>query len=204
MALSEGNVILATDFIAIKARVKAECARRKYNGSVESYAGSSYDYTVTPTEGDVPLPEHFNKIIVPMNAIVNIGRTQTQNGYLVRAMSDIDAALTTLEGISETASNGGCKASCTGLCQGTCTTGCTGCSNTCKDGCKGSCVGGCGYECSNDCTDECASECRSECGGGCGGGCTDSCTSSCIGTCSGGCGTGCKGNCSGSVLSNPT
>ena len=112
MALSEGNVILASDFIAIKARVKAECARRKYNGSVESYAGSSYDYTVTPTDGNVPLPEHFNKIIVPMNAMVDTGRSQTQNGYLVRAMNDIDSALTTLESIAETASSSGCKSSC--------------------------------------------------------------------------------------------
>ena len=140
MALSEGNVILASDFIAIKARVKAECARRKYNGSVESYAGSSYDYTVTPTDGNVPLPEHFNKIIVPMNAMVDTGRSQTQNGYLVRAMNDIDSALTTLESIAETASSSGCKSSCTGLCQGTCTTGCSGCTGSCSGGCGG--VGG--------------------------------------------------------------
>ena len=89
MALSEGNVILASDFIALKARVKAECKRRKYNGSVEAYAGSSYDYTVKPKNGNVPLPEHFNKIIVPMNAMVKTGRSKTKNGDLVRAMNDI-------------------------------------------------------------------------------------------------------------------
>lgn len=161
MALSEGNVILASDFIAIKARVKAECARRKYNGSVESYAGSSYDYTVTPQDGNVPLPEHFNKIIVPMNAIVDTGRQQTQNGYLVRSMSVINSALTALESIEETAASSGCSASCTGLCQGTCTTGCTGCTSACRTSCSGSC----GTSCSKGCSTNCSAICKGTCMG---------------------------------------
>lgn len=189
MALSEGNVILASDFIAIKARVKAECARRKYNGSVESYAGSNYDYTVTPQDGNVPLPEHFNKIIVPMNAMVNTGRSQTQNGYLVRAMNDIDSALTTLESITETASSSGCKASCTGLCQGTCTTGCTGCT--------GGCSGSCGTGCANGCSGGCRTTCTSLCADDCTAACEESCYSNCYHSCSGGCAGECKGTCVG-------
>lgn len=196
MALSEGNVILASDFIAIKARVKAECARRKYNGSVESYAGSNYDYTVTPQDGNVPLPEHFNKIIVPMNAMVNTGRSQTQNGYLVRAMNDIDSALTTLESITETASSSGCKASCTGLCQGACTTGCTGCTGGCSGSCGGSCSSGCSGGCRTTCTSLCANDCTAAC--------EESCYSNCYHSCSGGCAGECKGTCVGIDNISPT
>lgn len=196
MALSEGNVILASDFIAIKARVKAECARRKYNGSVESYAGSNYDYTVTPQDGNVPLPEHFNKIIVPMNAMVNTGRSQTQNGYLVRAMNDIDSALTALESITETASSSGCKASCTGLCQGTCTTGCTGCTGGCSGSCGGSCSSGCSGGCRTTCTSLCADDCTAAC--------EESCYSNCYHSCTGGCSGECKGTCVGIDNISPT
>lgn len=189
MALSEGNVILASDFIAIKARVKAECARRKYNGSVEQYSQSAYDYTVIPQDGNVPLPEHFNKIIVPLNAIADTGRTQTQSGYFVRALNDIDTILINLESIEDTASSSGCKASCTGLCQGTCTTGCTGCTG----GCSGSCVSGCSYGCSGVCGSQCVyscyDTCESTCTGYCGSGCADGCL--------GGCKTICKGTCTG-------
>ena len=189
MALSVGNVILASDFIAIKARVKAECARRKYNGSVASYAGSNYDYTVTPADDNVPLPEHFNKIIVPMNAMVNTGRTQTQSGFLVRAMNDINTALTMLEAISETAASSGCKSSCTGLCQGTCTTGCTGCTGTCSGGCGSGCTGSCKNSCDWTCTRVCYDNCDSTCYG--------ECATSCSGSCSGGCSANCKGTCTG-------
>ena len=195
MALSEGNVILASDFVAIKARVKAECARRKYNGSVESYAGSTYDYTVIPTDGNVPLPEHFNKIIVPMNAMVDTGRSQTRDGYLVRAINDIDSALTTLESIDATAADSGCKASCTGLCQGTCTTGCSGCTGSCSGGCGGGCTGGCKNSCDWTCSQACYDNCDSGCYGECGTGCSESC--------SGGCYALCKGSCVGANNINP-
>ena len=202
MALSEGNVILASDFIALKARVKAECKRRKYNGSVKAYAGSSYDYTVKPKNGNVPLPEHFNKIIVPMNAMVKTGRSKTKNGDLVRAMNDIDTALTKLERIAATAKNGGCKSSCTGLCQGTCSTGCSGCSGTCtggcSSGCSGSCKGSCDWTCTKVCYDNCDSECYGECATGCSGGCTGGCSSLCKGSCKSTCTTGCSGSCKGS------
>ena len=202
MALSEGNVILASDFIAIKARVKAECARRKYNGSVEAYAGSSYDYTIIPQDGKVPLPEHFNKIIVPMNAMVNTGRSKTQNGYVVRAMNDIDTALTKLEGIAETAKNGGCKSSCTGLCQGTCASGCTSCTGSCTNACT-SCTGGC-TSCSGNCSTSCAFDgCSNGCDDSCAFNCSETCANNCKGTCKGGCLALCKGTCKGATMENP-
>lgn len=196
MALSEGNDILASDFIEIKARVKAECARRKYNGSVESYAGSSYDYTVTPQDDNVPLPEHFNKIIVPMNAMVNTGRSQTKDGFLVRAINDINSALSRLELIEATASNAGCKSSCTGLCQGTCTTGCSGCTGSCSGGCGGGCSGGCKNSCDWTCTRVCYDNCNSECYGECATGCSSSCL--------GGCSVACKGSCLGANNISPS
>ena len=80
MALTVNNKYLASDFIALKARVKAECARRKYTGSVETYASSKYDYTVTPTDGGLVLPEHVNKLITPLNAIASTGLTTKKTG----------------------------------------------------------------------------------------------------------------------------
>jgi hypothetical protein len=42
--------ITASRLIDLKARIKAECQRRKYNGSVESYGGSNYDYSTIPAK----------------------------------------------------------------------------------------------------------------------------------------------------------
>lgn len=198
MGLKEGDLIRAADFVSIKARVKAECKRRKYNGSVASYAGASYDYTVAPKDGDPPLAEHFNKIIVPLNAIVDTGRTQTSNGYLVRAINDIESKLTTLEAIDATAASSGCKSSCTGLCQGTCTTGCTGCTG----GCSGSCGTGCANGCSSGCTGGCKNGCKGSCVNGCGEYCEGACDNTCKTTCDTACTGGCKGVCKGTCVSS--
>ena len=195
MGINVDDVITASDFISLKARIKAECERRSYNGSVASYATSAYDYTVTPTSGAVPLPEHFNKIIVPMNAIVNTGRTTTQSGFLVRQLKSISDSLSTLESIDATAASSGCKASCTGLCQGTCATGCTGCTG----GCGGSCVAAC----SNGCGSGCAFTCEGRCETTCTGTCEESCYVHCTSTCMDGCKDGCKGSCTGQEQSNP-
>ena len=48
MALSAGDKITASDYINLKNRVREEMKRRKYTGSLTAYAGSSYDYSVTP------------------------------------------------------------------------------------------------------------------------------------------------------------
>lgn len=195
MGINVDDVITASDFISLKARIKAECERRAYNGSVASYATSAYDYTVTPTSGDVPLPEHFNKIIVPMNAIVNTGRTTTQSGFLVRQLKSISDSLTALESIDATASSSGCKASCTGLCQGTCATGCTGCTGDCGGSCVAACANGCGSGCAFTCEGRCETTCT--------GTCEESCYVHCTSTCRDGCKDGCKGSCTGQAQSNP-
>ena len=203
MGLNAGDVISASAFTELKARIKAECARRKYNGSVASYAGASYDYTVTPTTGDVPLPEHFNKIIVPLNAIINTEMSQEASGDVVYQMSAISAYLTTLENIGATAASSGCKASCTGLCQGTCATGCTGCTTSCAKSCGSGCQVSCSVGCWNICWEDCATGCYSSCDRTCSPSCSNNCYTSCSGTCEGGCSSGCKGSCYGANMASP-
>ena len=105
MALTVNNTYLASEFIALKARVKAECARRKYTGSVETYASSAYDYTVVPTSGGVVLPEHVNKLVVPMNAIKNTGITAKSTGDVIVALNQVATVLADSEACSFTSSS---------------------------------------------------------------------------------------------------
>ena len=197
MAFGLYNPILAGDFNDLKARVKSECLRRKYNGSVAQYGDAAYDYISIPTTGQPPLPEHLNKIIVPLNAIRNTGITETQSGFLVRDISYCEQLIGELELIEQDAANSGCSASCTGLCQGTCTGACTsGCTGGCKGSCKGGCKGGCGVACTGECDGSCKEECGSQCSEGCQSGCAYDCV--------GGCMNGCKGYCKGSVVADPS
>lgn len=197
MALGVSNPILSSDFINLKARVKAECERRHYNGSVAQYADARYDYTIQPTPSSIPLPEHLNKIIIPLNAITDTGISQTRSGYLTRTIQSASNILTTLEAIEPDSANSGCKSTCTGLCQGTCASGCTGCSGTCQNGCGGGCSGSCSTSCSFD-------GCSNGCDDSCAFNCSEWCANGCSGTCSGGCISGCKGSCTGQVSSNPS
>lgn len=203
MAFAVNNPILANDFIDLKARVKAECARRCYNGSVAQYATSEYDYTSQPTSGGIPLPQHLNKIIVPLNAIRNTGISETRVGYLVRTYDTAQTILSELEAIEADAENSGCSASCTGLCQGTCTGACTsGCTGGCKAGCTSSCGGecshscfiNCDYYCTDKCDQLCAYDCEDDCEGTCLGWCYMMCTGGCYGTCASSCRDTCAGN----------
>ena len=184
MGLAKGNRCLASDFIALKARVKAECARRNGTGSIAQYAGASYDYSVTPESGNPILPEHVNKLVEPLNAIAPTGYAVEQQYDVVPALSALETFLSESESIPLTAAKSNCAASCTGLCAGTCTGSCAGCSGSCSGGCKGSCKTGC-----------------TGCSGGCKGGCSGQCTGGCTGTCTDGCSTGCSISCKGRVLS---
>lgn len=61
-------------FNVLKAKVKSECARRKYtsNGkSVANFSDADYDYSVVPAKGKVINREHKDKLVEPMNAINN-------------------------------------------------------------------------------------------------------------------------------------
>lgn len=202
MAFAVNNPILASDFINLKARVKAECARRCYNGSVAQYATSEYDYTSQPTSGGIPLPQHLNKIIIPLNAIRNTGISETRVGYLVRAYDTAQTILSELESIEADADNAGCSASCTGLCQGTCTETCTsGCTGGCKGSCRDSCRNGCGTSCNIACADGCTSDCGGNCGADCGVSCQGLCIQECANNCTGGCMNKCQGSCTGGAKS---
>ncbi len=195
MAFTVGNPILASELITIKARVKAEMLRRNKVGSLTAYGGSAYDYTVTPAAGNPILPEHFNKIITPMNAMVNTGLSTVNSGDPIPALDGLVAQLTAAEGYSITGSSTNCKASCSGLCKGTCQTACgTGCSSSCK----GTCSGGCADNCADGCSKACGGGCSNDCKGGCKDSCYScsyGCSNDCSGTCVTGCYFGCKGTC---------
>ena len=160
-------LITPSEISALKARVKAECQRRSYNGSVTTYAGSNYNYTVNPTTGKIISKEHYDKIATPLNAINSdvIKVATASDGLLIQeaTIAEFDAFLTTLEARSITSSSGDCNSSCTGMCQG------------CKTTCTGSCTGGCS-SCSG------CSGC-----GGCDGGCEGGCTFTCWAVCNYGC-----------------
>ena len=66
-----GSIIDINRLTKLKAKVKAECLRRKYTGSVESYGSSSYDFSNTPSEGGVIKREYYDKNATPLNAINN-------------------------------------------------------------------------------------------------------------------------------------
>lgn len=218
MALTVGNKYLASEFIALKARVKAEMLRRKYTGSLVSYGSSAYDYEVQPTEGSVVLPEHVNKLSKPLNAINNTGiSSEFESGDVITAIDALDTFLTKAEQYSVTSSSTDCKSSCSGLCVTGCGTSCKGCSGSCTGGCRG--CSGCGDDCSSGCGGVCSTDCISACDTTCQGSCKTACTTTCYtgckegckGSCKGcsgctsctGCTGSCKGNCTGKVSSSP-
>ena len=211
MALSVGNRYLASEFINLKARVKAEMQRRKYKGSLVTYASASYDYTVTPTANSVVLPEHVNKIAIPLNAINTTGIEEVASGDVIKAINALDEFLTKAEKYSITGKTTDCKSSCTGLCVTGCGSGCTGCSGSCSTGCTGcsgcggcgnTCSGACGGVCSNDCISACDITCQGQCKNGCYQGCKNICKGTCQG-CSGTCKGSCSNGCTGGVSASP-
>ena len=192
MAFTVGNPILASELIAIKARVKAEMLRRNQVGSLVEYGGSDYDYTVTPAAGNPVLPEHFNKLIIPMNAMVNTGLKEVASGDPIPELDKLAALLTKAEGFAITSDTTNCNASCSGLCVGTCKTTCGAkCSGSCSGSCEDGCTGGCANGCTGDCKGGCSKTCKTDCAVQCGNSCKDSCTV--------GCSYGCRGTCQGSL-----
>ena len=198
------SIITASRLNTLKSAVKAECNRRKYTGSVTTYAGSTYNYNETPAKGVIVKKEVYEKNAVPLNAIS--GDVSTEVSSNVIRDSDflkLETKVAALKKISLSAASGstGCNASCTGLCSTGCgnscdgCTGCgSGCASTCSGSCEGTCRGGCEAECEDDCTADCASDCWARC--------ADNCQGSCEGSCRGGCEGSCKGDCSNSCMEN--
>lgn len=199
MALDAKNQMLAADFIALKARVKAEMQRRKYTGSISVYAGDEWDFTVQPEAGGKILPEHFNKIVEPINAISPTGLEAVKSGD--QAMS-IKLAEQKLYEYERHALNGAndCASSCTGLCTTSCGSSCGGnCYAVCENSCNYDCYGTCSSTCADDCTGSCKGTCSSTCSGTCKNTCKTTCTGTCVNDCARTCWSNCLGTCSNSV-----
>ena len=194
-------MISASEFNNLKARVKAECLRRKYTGSVESYGDSSYDYTEPAAAGKIIRYEHYSKIADPLTAID--GKSRTPRSRINRAdITEMTTAISSLESKSmyaSTLANTGCAAQCTGLCYGTCTGGCSG---TCSGGCGGNCTGDCFGSCWALCAESCQNTCSGTCTGGCSNSCGLNCQSYCTIYCGDTCVTECGGGCNGGARSD--
>ena len=213
MALNAKNLILASDFVSLKARVKAEMQRRSYYGSLASYAGTAYDYTEVPAGDKVIKTEHINKLVTPMNAVNTSGYSTKSAGDIIPELETLNVKLTAYEKTAIYGSVNDCASNCSGLCRTQCSNTCSGsCSGTCS-GCGGSCSyscsGGCDTGCSGceGCGSGCSAGCAPTCAGGCwSDGCTSNCTAACRMDCSGcsGCGSGCSGGCQGSCYRTGT
>ena len=188
-----GSIVDIDRLTKLKAKVKAECLRRKYTGSIENYGSSTYDFSNNPTVGGVIKREYYDKNATPLNAINNslvpkANITDAENVVLNDEIYKMDEYVTTWMGIAQNNdSYSGCANSCTGLC--------LSCTNTCTSGCSNTCRANCANDCSNHCGDGCTSSCGG-CTGSCQGGCQSSCENGCKGTCKVVCGyAGCTGAC---------
>ena len=198
-----GSIVDIDRLTKLKAKVKAECLRRKYTGSVENYGSSTYDFSNNPTVGGVIRKEYYDKNATPLNAINNTlvpkaNITNTENVALNDEIYNMDYQVSAWMTTDKTnKDHSDCANSCTGLCL-SCTGSCTsGCSNTCRANCANDCTGVCGDGCTNSCRG-CGSGCSGSCYGDCDGGCKGTCTVTCgYEGCSGVCQEGCKSNCSG-------
>ena len=179
MSLTVGNQYLASEFIALKARVKAEMQRRQYEGPLTIYGSANYDYSTTPESDDLVLVEHLNKLVEPLNAINTTGISKAQAGDTIHAINALNTFLSNAENYEVDSATTDCKTSCSGLCLSGCGGSCTGCSGTCVGDCKGGCSGGCGGDCKTGCWG-----CKG-CSGGCSGcaGCGSACSKNCSAAC---------------------
>ena len=200
MASELDNIIKAQRFNELKTKVKNECLRRKYVGSVEEYGGSSWNFSNTPNTDREIEEDHYRKLSIPVR---KINWKVTPNGPFDRIINDDDLLsfetnITAFEGreIDDYTTPTDCSSSCTGTCTTSCTTGCgSSCTGTCTGGCSGSCKSGCSGGCKSGCT-SCTGGCSNTCETGCGSGCIGECFSSCYNAaCSNDCTTVCGKDC---------
>jgi len=208
-------------FLDLKKRVREECLKRCYTGSVLMYGSQDFDFENQPAEGNLILGEHYEKIATPLAAINSdlVPDLDPKRIVSEEELAMLEAAVTTFEAESKARTTPGeCKSSCTGTCYTECSASCTGsCGGNCSGGCLTSCNGcdGCSGSCTNVCSG-CTSTCKTHCTGGCSGSCKETCTVSCgfrgcsgscrnhcyngcVSSCGGGCST-CGSNCSGVSL----
>lgn len=213
------NLIEPSRLLELKERVKAECARRQYVGTVADYAEVDFDFSNTPVIDQKVLEEHYEKLAVPLNAInfnnttdiEGLNRKITEEDFAkmeehlsnyeqrnIQDMGPTDCAAS-CTGTCTTTCTGGCGNGCSGTCVGSCSSGCKSGCKSCRGTCKGSCSGSC-TGCSGSCQGSCSGGCTGVCAVGCEGGCYTSCRMGCVGTCTTSCGactglcTACKGS----------
>lgn len=214
------NLISPETFISLKEKVKSECLRREYENSVAEYGSTAYDFNIIPSDKNLILKEHYQKIIIPLNKINTsdnpyddtIKHKVVIENELIKSEANVTLYAASPP-VNQTSTD--CSVSCAGLCYltcssdctGGCNTGCTGCRGCrgctgctgctgCGDDCGTSCSGcrGCGVACSDDC-DSCTDNCSHDCGGN---GCYEACNS-CSNGCQGGCTSGCYGGASDNI-----
>ena len=136
----------------LKQAVKTEMARRSGNGSLASFSGADWEFTIQPESGGRVLAEHGKKVINPLLEVADIpglllvegitpgGETPSGAGDPIPAAFDgalLDkVANYGTEGM--TASSSSCRGACSGLCAATCTSTCSGCRGSSgSSGCSG-------------------------------------------------------------------
>ena len=171
-------MLTAEELVALKAKVKAEMARRSGNGSIAHLSGAEWDFENKPMKDGLILAEHGKKVIEPLLHVADHGDlkfVQQGEGIPDSFSKELNSWVDSLANEPTEGSQSSCRSQCTGLCAGTCSTACSGC-NGCS-GCKDSCTGQCDAKCVG-CT-------------GCGSGCNNGCKG-CSGTCGSGCASGCN------------
>ena len=216
--LTNGNStkLTAAQIVDLKAKIKAEAARRKYYGSLSTnggynyavkdsavdYSSSTYNFSTTPTSGNAILAEHGQKTIDILLKIKDYGdlKKVAKGDPLPGSFnSELITYVNNLAKESITGSSSSCRGACTGLCVGTCASACSGCSSTNgSNSSTGSYCSGCSATCGTGCSTGCGSGCADGCTGQCTGctGCSG-CSKSCATGCSGcqGCGAACSAGC---------
>ena len=136
----------------LKAKVKAEMQRRnstEHGASLSSYAGTAWDFSTTPKNGDVITDEHVQKVIDPLievNDFLYDNSFRTGKSGLEQTFYKAEKYVDSISKIGKTDANSGCRGACTGLCQDACVGQCLGCSGTCQNQCQG-----CSHTCGSGC-----------------------------------------------------
>ena len=117
-------MITASELNSLKTKIKNEMARRKYDGSLVDYSGSSYDFSTTPSSGNKILLEHGEKTINLMLKVQDVGNLRNvATGEKIPSSFDYDtlnSKVTAWASESLTGSSSSCRGACSGLCVGVC------------------------------------------------------------------------------------
>jgi hypothetical protein len=160
----------------LKSKIKAEMTRRNGFGSLSTYGGSAYDFTVQPAAGGKILPEHGQKTIDLLLQIKDYSGLKLVkeddpipdafNSNLITEVEKLAAETKTGQSAKTVANlfptakveTSSCRGDCTGLCVGTCISNCNGCT---------SCTATCGTGCASGCNSSCNTGCYTGCNTGC-------------------------------------